>query len=170
MRLPAIAALALALLPACSTYKDELARGQHAFEQNQHERALALFRGLEPDTSHLTSEERVHYAYLRGMTDYRIGYKDDARHWLALAKALEEKSPGLLPGDWKGRLDEALTELDNQVHTGGIQSLSNAKRRIDVEPRSDKPKASEPSAEDEDDDVPKAKPQKRKPAPSDESE
>ena len=49
MRLSGFAVLILAL-GGCSTYRDELARGQHAFEQNQHERALAVLRGLENDT------------------------------------------------------------------------------------------------------------------------
>ena len=153
----------LALL-GCSTYRDDLARGQHAFEQNQHERALAIFRALEPDTSHLTATERASYAYLRGMTDYRIGYKADARHWLAVAKAQDEKSPGVLTSDWKTRLDEALLELNNQVYAGGIESLSAARPRADLPQR---PKAKPASSEDEEEEE-QAKPKKKKPVNEDE--
>jgi hypothetical protein len=113
----------------CQTYQDDLARSQRAFEQNEHEHALAIMRQLEPDTFHLSEQEQAQYNYLRGMTDYRIGYKVDARHWLALAKAMDQKTPGLLPEDWKGRMNEALVELNQGVYGGGLQSLGNAKKK-----------------------------------------
>lgn len=113
----------------CATFHEDLHRGQHAFEANEHERALAVLRNLEPDISHLTAQERAEYSYLRGMTDFRIGYKADARHWLALAKAMEDQSPGTLPGEWKPRMEEALTSLNEEVYGSGIASLSNIKAR-----------------------------------------
>jgi hypothetical protein len=115
-------------LSACQTYQDDLTRSQRAFEQNEHEHALAILRQLEPDTNHLAVNEQAQYAYIRGMTDYRIGYRADARHWLALAKAMDEKTPGLLPQDWKARINEALGELNEGVYGGGLSSLGNAKK------------------------------------------
>ncbi|MEO6419625.1 MAG: hypothetical protein ABIP39_09480, partial [Polyangiaceae bacterium] len=91
--------------------------------------------------SHLSAQERAEYSYLRGMTDFRIGYKADARHWLALAKAMEDQSPGTLPGDWKPRMEEALTALNEEVYGGGIASLSNMKER-----GGDTPTAAPPAA------------------------
>jgi hypothetical protein len=110
---------------ACNSYADALSRGQRAFEQSEHERALAIFRALEPDVHRLSIDDRAHYAYLRGMTDYRIGYKAEARHWLALAAAIEHQTPESLPADWSKRMTESLRELDDAVYTGGIASLSN---------------------------------------------
>jgi hypothetical protein len=136
-------ALLLVILLAgagCRTYQDDLARSQRAFEQNEHEHALAILRQLEPDTSHFSATEEAQYAYLRGMTDYRIGYKVDARHWLALAKSRDDQTPGLLPQDWKTRMGEALKELNEIVYGGGTVSLSNAKQ---------KPGEPEPSAKPE---------------------
>ena len=109
----------------CNSYADALSRGQRAFEQSEHERALAIFRALEPDVHRLSIDDRAHYAYLRGMTDYRIGYKAEARHWLALAAAIEHQTPESLPADWSKRMTESLRELDDAVYTGGIASLSN---------------------------------------------
>jgi hypothetical protein len=109
----------------CNSYADALSRGQRAFEQSEHERALAIFRALEPDVQRLSIDDRAHYAYLRGMTDYRIGYKAEARHWLALAAAIEHQTPESLPADWSKRMTESLRELDDAVYTGGIASLSN---------------------------------------------
>ena len=80
---------------------------------------------LEPDIERLSPADRARYAYLRGMTDFRIGYKAEARHWLALAAASEKQTPGALPADWAKRMTEALKELNEAVYTGGIASLSN---------------------------------------------
>ncbi len=112
---------------SCTTYRDQLARGQRAFELNEHDRTLAILRDLEPDVRRLTLPEQAQYAYLRGMTDYRIGYKADARHWLAIAKAHEELSPGLLPAEWKVRTNEALEELNEVVYTAGASALPTAR-------------------------------------------
>jgi hypothetical protein len=127
---PLAAAACLAfglLLPAlgCNTYADDLARSQRAFEQSEHERALAILRALEPDTQRLSLVDRGRYSYLRGMTDYRIGYRGEARHWLALASSIEKESPGALPHDWAKRMNEALKDLNDAVYAGGIASLSN---------------------------------------------
>jgi hypothetical protein len=93
---------------------------------------LAIFRVLEEDTDSLSLNDQARYAYLRGMTDYRLGFRPDARHWLALAKATEQEHPGGLSPDWKQRLDEALTDLNRDVFGGaevGGQSASTAVER-----------------------------------------
>jgi hypothetical protein len=116
---------------ACATQREDLARGQRAFEQSSHERALAVFRSMEPDVSRLDVTERARYAYLRGMTDYRMGYRPDARHWLAIAKAIDEEIPGSLPADWKARIAETMGELNAQVYEGGIGSLANVTTQME---------------------------------------
>jgi hypothetical protein len=108
----------------CATYQDELARGQRAFEQSEHDRALAIFRGLEPSANALSVVDRAHYAYLRGMTDYRIGYRADARHWLAMAAVMDERTPGSLPPEWAAKAAESLHALNEEVYAGGIEALS----------------------------------------------
>jgi hypothetical protein len=115
----------IALL-SCATYDDDLMRGQRAFEQSEHERALAIFRGLEQDTGRLSAARRAQYAYLRGMTDYRIGYRSEARHWLAIASALNQQTPGSLPTDWEKRMSESLRELNEEVFVDGVASLSSS--------------------------------------------
>ena len=118
-----VIALSLIALGSCATYHDELVRAQTAFENNQHERTLALLRDLEPDATRLTQGEQAHYAYLRGMTDYRVGYNADARHWLAIARSFEDRTPGILPADWKQRTTDTLAELDGVVQTQGYAAL-----------------------------------------------
>lgn len=126
--------LALSLvcaLPACTTYRDQLVRSQQSFEQNQHERTLGLLRALEPNLYRLAPPEQAQYAYLRGMTDYRIGYRTDARHWLAIAKVYDETSPGMLPTDWKSRMNEALDEMNRVVYGDGLVGLAASRKPSD---------------------------------------
>jgi hypothetical protein len=117
------------LLAGCATYHDELMRGEQAYEKNDHERALAIFRALDADQTHFDVTEEAHYTYLRGMTDYRIGYRADARHWLAIAKAIDDENKDALPGDWKNRLVKALNELNAEVYGGGMAALEEPAKK-----------------------------------------
>jgi hypothetical protein len=145
--LAAVAALATlaALSAGCATYRNELARSQQAFDQNQHERALGLLRDLEKDVPSLSLPEQAEYAYLRGMTDYRIGYRADARHWLAVARTYDERSPGVLPADWKARTDQALDEMNAVVYDQGIAALAADKKPGEDEAPQTPAKAKQPS-------------------------
>lgn len=119
-----IAWLALALcVGACATYREDLNRGQRLYEENEYEHALAIWRELGPDADSLSDNDQARYAYLRGMTDYRLGFRPDARHWLAIAKAVDEEHPGGLAGQWKQRLKEALADLNKDVY-GGADTVS----------------------------------------------
>jgi len=125
----------------CQTYREQLIRSQHVFEQSDYERALALLKELERDVTKLEPPQQAQYAYLRGMTDYRIGYRPDARHWLAVARTYEETSPGTLPNDWKTRMNEALEEMNGVVLADGLSALATTRRPGEDEPPASKPVA-----------------------------
>jgi len=108
---------------ACVTYREQLARSEQAYEKKEHERALTLLRDLERDFDRLTPPEQAEYAYLRGMSDYQAGYRADARHWLAVAAAMDEHSAGMLPAEWKSRVREKLDELNGVVWREGLGAL-----------------------------------------------
>jgi hypothetical protein len=110
-----LVALAALMLGGCFGPREILARGQAYYENNEYERALAVWRELERHESVLSSAERARYAYLRGMTDYRLGFRDDARHWLAMAKVTEQRVPGSLEPVWMARLDGALGDLEREM-------------------------------------------------------
>jgi hypothetical protein len=144
---------------ACSGERAALLRGQAYYEDNQFERALSLWRDLERDEATLTSVEFARYAYLRGMTDYRLGFRSDARHWLALAKVTEQAHPGGLDGSWHARLDAALSDLDREAfgipagNTDSVQSIEApsvdgppAPRQLPLPPSAGPPSAGPPSA------------------------
>src|SRR5690349_14570630 len=128
MRLRALSfTLLCAATFGCATYREDLNRGQRLYEENQYEHALALWRSLETDTDSLSFNDQARYAYLRGMTDYRLGFRPDARHWLAIAKATEQEHPGGLSQSWKERLEEALGDLNRDVY-GGAESETFANK------------------------------------------
>jgi hypothetical protein len=119
----------------CATYRSDLERARAHYDKNEYEPALALFRVLEPDIDSFSRAEYTQYAYSRGMTDYRISalvsgtgssvtdpkqaYRSNARHWLAVARAIEKETPGGLTDDEKQRLEESLTDLNRDVYGGG---------------------------------------------------
>ncbi|WP_437308302.1 hypothetical protein [Sorangium sp. So ce388] len=131
-----LSSLALATT-GCATYTQDLDRARSHYEANRFEQALALFRVLENDTDSFSLPEQAQYAYLRGMTDYRLadlapqgtgvadprkGYRDNARHWLGLAAAIEKQTPGGISSEQKNRLTETLADLNRDVY-GGAETL-----------------------------------------------
>jgi len=117
-RFACLFAFALLALLGCSTYRENLNRGQRMYDENEYERALAIWRNLEPDMDSLSPNDQARYSYLRGMTDFRLGFRPDARHWLAMAKAFDQANPGGLSADWKSRTEDALTDLNKDVFGG----------------------------------------------------
>lgn len=127
MRLKAWTAVALALFVAgCATYSSDLNRGQRLYEENEYERALAIWRALGSDIDSLDYDDQARYSYLRGMTDYRLGFRFDARHWLAIAKAIEQEHPGGLSEQWKQRLEAALDDLNKDWYGGSEASFDDS--------------------------------------------
>ncbi len=120
-RLAVFSLLSATLVSAigCANYRSELQRGQGYYNDQQYEIALALWRDLEPDQDSLEKNERVRYAYLRGMTDFRLGYRPDARYWLGLAAAGEKLTPSSLSSDESERLGKTLNELNQEVYGTG---------------------------------------------------
>lgn len=153
--LAAAFALALPLASAgCATYRQDLERAKTHYEANEYEKALALFRVLEPDMDSFSDSEKAQYAYLRGMTDYRLAglanpgsgmsnpkqdFRSNARHWLGVASAIEKQSQGGLSTEEKQRLGEAMTDLNKDVYGGADSAADDAAKAGDKGDKSDKP-------------------------------
>jgi hypothetical protein len=131
---------------SCAGYGDALARGQRYYEDNQYERALALWRDLDRREAEFAPDERTRYAYFRGMTDYRLGYREDARYWLAIAKARDAGGSGGLGSAWRDRLEGALVDLDRE--TFGIRADGrDVVQTIELPSGAQVPKASDSDAD-----------------------
>ncbi len=147
-RVALVGSILLASMSGCATYHDDLVRARAHYDGNQHEKALAIFRVLEMDIDSLSEGEQAQYAYLRGMTDFRLAgssltsnvsggaadpkkaYRTNARHWLAIAAAIEKQTPGGLTPDEKKRLEESLTDLNKDVY-GGAEALDDGAKKDD---------------------------------------
>ena len=113
-------------LASCVTYQEELNRGQRHFQGNEYEQALAIWRVLERDVDSLSPGDRARYAYFRGMTDYRMSLRDDARHWLALARAYDQATPGGIEDAWRERMKEALKDLEGDARGDSVARAPDA--------------------------------------------
>lgn len=149
---------ALLFSAGCATYRSDLDRARAHYDKNEYEPALALFRVLEHDVDSFSPAEYAQYSYSRGMTDYRLSslassgnaavdpkqaFRSHARHWLAVARAVEQETPGGLTADEKQRLEEALTDLNHDVYGGGDSGPDGAgapkeKAKADKSEKTDK--------------------------------
>jgi hypothetical protein len=115
---------------SCGGERAALLRGQSYYDDNQYERALssgAIWSGTNPSSR---PSDFARYAYLRGMTDYRLGFHADARHWLGSGQSDRAGEPGRPGRAWLPRLDGALADLDRETFgTAGGQPI-----RASIEP------------------------------------
>ena len=165
-------AVQLAGVAGCATYESELQRAEEHFTNDQHEMALANLRALEPEWTSLDVRDRARYCYLRGMTDYRIGFKADARHWLAIAAEIDEETPGSLVPSERSLVNEKLGELNSIIWAGDVLAIEeppgeHTPQKVETtkpEPTTDDTTTTPKSTDDDDSSpMPKAK---KKPTPS----
>ena len=150
-------------LVGCATYEQELQRAEDHFTHDEHESSLATLRALEEDWSTLSTRDRARYCYLRGMTHYRIGFKADARHWLAIALEIDRDSPGALAASEKQVVTEKLGELNQVVWAGDVLPMEEA-------PGTKAPKkVTTTKAADDGDEKPSTKPEKTEKSDDDDS-
>ena len=84
------------------------------------------------------------------MTDYRLGFHADARHWLALAKVAEQQRPGGLDSTWLPRLDGALADLEREssgMPVGNVDSVQLIEAPSTEAPSTEAPSTEAPSTE-----------------------
>ncbi|MFW6049856.1 MAG: hypothetical protein ACODAU_01710 [Myxococcota bacterium] len=105
--------LLLLLLFACGGLREDLSRAERCYDDARYQDALTWLRTLEKEAPRMDRPARARYYYLRGMASYRLGRRDDALHYLALAR--EELSDGQgLEERQRQQMDRALEELTPQ--------------------------------------------------------
>ena len=103
-------AVALAV-GGCAALRDDMQRAEASYDAARYEDALIWFRDLEDDAPAMDTSMRVRYYYLRGMTEYRLGHRLAALHYLAVAREIAgEDDVGLRP-EWRQLMDRTLAEL-----------------------------------------------------------
>ena len=114
MRSVVFVSMALAMmvsLGACAALSDDMRRAEQAYELARYGDTLIWLRDLEDDAPSMDVEMRARYYYLRGMTEYRLGHRGSALHYLAVAREVAgDQGAGLRP-EWRQIMDRTLTEL-----------------------------------------------------------
>ena len=101
----------------CAALRDDMQRAEASYDAARYEDALIWFRDLEGDAPSMDPSMRVRYYYLRGMTEYRLGHRLDALHYLAVAREVAgEDGVGLRP-EWRQLMDRTLEELTPRTMT-----------------------------------------------------
>jgi len=95
----------------CAAVRDDMQRAEVSYEAARYEDTLVWLRDLEDDAPSMDVEMRARYFYLRGMTEYRLGHRSDALHYLAVAREVAgDQGSGLRP-EWRQIMDTTLAEL-----------------------------------------------------------
>lgn len=132
---------AMSMMIGCATYSQDLERARRHYQELEFPQSLAVLRLLGEDFDALSAAERVQFAYLRGMTDFRLAetvpatgsmrtdLRACARDWLDETLTLERRAPGSLSVDQSTRVRIALAQLiDVETRTGGCLIPALSKR------------------------------------------
>lgn len=100
-------------LGACGAAAAELRRAEQSYEQARYENALSWLTDLEPNAPTLGHDERARYFYVRGMTEYRLGHRPEALHYLAVAREVvgDDSTGGGLREEQRELMTRTLAEL-----------------------------------------------------------
>lgn len=106
---------AVALALGCAGLSDDLRRARRSYAAAAYEDANTWLVAIEEDIPSATTAQRATWHYLRGMTEYRLGHRREARHYLALAHVIAgERGVGLQP-QWQRTLAITLDELGEEI-------------------------------------------------------
>jgi len=117
-----IGALLLASSWGCASTQGDLERATFHYEEARYESALAWLAELEAELPRMTPAERSKFLYLRGMSAYRLGQRDDAVHYLALARESVALDTTSLSPSLNTTLARALLVLESSLPRTGSRA------------------------------------------------
>jgi hypothetical protein len=106
-----LVALAAAPAPGCAVVSSELDTATELYGNAQYEAALRWLDELEADAAGMTRTQQALFYYLRGMTAYRLGQRQDALHFLAIATVAADSPGATLRPERRSILERTLQEL-----------------------------------------------------------
>lgn len=107
------AAVLFVALCACATTQTDLDRATLHYESARYESALVWLDELEGELPRMLPEDRSRFLYLRGMSAYRLGQRDDALHYLAMARESVALDTSSLSPSLRTTLNRALVVLES---------------------------------------------------------
>lgn len=111
-RLSLAAALSTLLCAACAATTSEMHRAEQAYEQARFDAARVWLVDLERRAAAMSPSMRARYFYLRGMTEYRLGRRLEALHYLEVAKEIAGDDERMLQSEQRELLARTLAELE----------------------------------------------------------
>jgi hypothetical protein len=104
-------AASTAVAAGCGALASELHTAEVRYDEARYDEALVWLGDLEDDLPDMDADEQARFYFLRGMTAYRVGDRDEALHYLALAREVTEGTDAALPEAWQPQLVSTLDEL-----------------------------------------------------------
>lgn len=98
-------------LSSCAVVASELETATELYGDAQYEAALRWLDELEADAPSMTRSQQALFYYLRGMTAYRLGQRQDALHFLAIATVAADSEGATLRPERRSILERTLREL-----------------------------------------------------------
>ena len=102
---------ALGGLLGCATVEADLATAHRLYRDAHYEAAERWLAEVEPEVALLATPARARFYYLRGMCAYRLGQREDARHYLVLGSRLLARDGSAVDPEGRAALQRALADL-----------------------------------------------------------
>lgn len=110
--LPLLALSSFVVVLGCAATASEMRRAEDAYDQARFDHARTWLIDLEDDAPAMSVPMRARYFYLRGMSEYRLGHRLDALHYLEVAKEIVGDDQRLLEQEQRELLERTLAELE----------------------------------------------------------
>lgn len=111
--------MALLVLTGCTTWTQEIRQAELAYDEARPDAALAWLDVVSDDNlGRMDVSDRARYLYIRGMTEFRLGRRDDALYHLALAREVSGGDGVGLRREQRDLMNRTLTELAPTDHMG----------------------------------------------------
>lgn len=111
LRARAATALLAGWLVGCVALGSELDTAAELYDDAQYEAAQRWLSELASQSGGMSRTQQARYYYLRGMTAYRLGQRQDALHYLALAMAAADTAGAALRPERRVIMERTLAEI-----------------------------------------------------------
>jgi hypothetical protein len=102
----------LLCVAGCASWTNEIRQAERAYDEARPDAALAWLDVVGDDNlGRMEVQDRARYLYVRGMTEFRLGRRDDALYHLALAREIRGTDGLGLRREQRELLERTLTEL-----------------------------------------------------------
>lgn len=98
-------------LLGCGRLEEHVRHANDAYHASRYRDAEEWLERVEADVGELDHRTQTRFYFVRGMSSFRLDERQDALHYLALARELSREDDGELSEDEAGQLARALEEL-----------------------------------------------------------